>query len=60
MNTVHVRVGVHRTAYHTDPQCPSLNGKEDTFKGIVPMPKSMAEEQNLKACGHCERLDGRH
>ena len=31
MSTVHVRIGDHRTKYHTDTDCPSLNGKQDTY-----------------------------
>ncbi|MGV9395660.1 hypothetical protein [Streptomyces sp. NPDC003668] len=33
MSDVHVRVGEHRYAHHTDLDCPALNGKPETFKG---------------------------
>jgi hypothetical protein len=55
MRTVHVRIGDRRTAYHTDADCPSLNGKQDTYMGQESMAEEQAEEQGLTACQHCKR-----
>lgn len=55
MSTVHVRIGDHRTKYHTDASCPLLNGKRDTYLGEESMSEDEAEEQGLTACQHCER-----
>ncbi|MFJ8110110.1 hypothetical protein [Streptomyces sp. NPDC096132] len=55
MSTVHVRIGDHRTKYHTDADCPSLNGKQDTYMGQEPMSEDQAKEQGLTACQHCKR-----
>lgn len=53
MNEVHVRIGQHRYVYHTDTDCPSLNGMRDTYKGQVSMDEEAAKEQELKACQRC-------
>ncbi|WP_167459181.1 hypothetical protein [Streptomyces dengpaensis] len=55
MSTVHVRIGDHRTKYHTDADCPSLNGKQDTYMGQDSMSEDKAKEQGLTACQHCKR-----
>jgi hypothetical protein len=55
MSTVHVRIGDHRTKYHTDDGCPSLNGKQDTYMGQESMPEDQAKQQGLAACQHCKR-----
>jgi hypothetical protein len=55
MSTVYVRIGDHRTSYHTDVDCPSLNGKRDTYAGQESMPEEEAKKQELTACGHCKR-----
>ncbi|MER5430562.1 hypothetical protein [Streptomyces sp. NPDC002588] len=55
MSIVYVRNGDHRVKYHTDVDCPSLNGKQDTYLGHVSMPEEEAEKQNLTACRHCKR-----
>ncbi|MGI5515030.1 hypothetical protein [Streptomyces sp. CA-106131] len=44
MSTVHVRIGEHRTKYHTDADCPSLNGKQDTYMGQESMSEAQAKE----------------
>lgn len=54
MKTVHVRIGDYRVAYHTDANCPSLNGKQDTYRGQESMEESKAREQGLKACIRCK------
>ncbi|MER6628524.1 hypothetical protein ABT301_09815 [Streptomyces sp. NPDC000987] len=55
MGNVHVRIGEHRTKNHTDADCPSLNGKQDTYLGQESMPEDQAKEQGLTACQHCKR-----
>ena len=55
MSIVHVRIGEHRTKYHTDANCPSLNGKQDTSMGQESMSEAQAGEQGLTACQRCER-----
>ncbi|MFI5568873.1 hypothetical protein ACIA6T_16290 [Streptomyces sp. NPDC051740] len=53
MGDVHVRVGEYRYAYHTDPDCPALNGKSETFKGRIEISRKKAEAENLKPCRQC-------
>ncbi|WP_346098291.1 hypothetical protein [Streptomyces olivaceiscleroticus] len=53
MPTVHVRIGVHRYAYHRDPACPALNGKQQTYAGQEQMPEEEAQERGLLACRQC-------
>ncbi|GAA2465103.1 hypothetical protein GCM10010405_56910 [Streptomyces macrosporus] len=55
MGDVDVRVVIHRYAYHTDPDCPALNGKPEPYGGRETMAEEKAEEQGLKACKQCER-----
>jgi len=55
MGNVHVRKGEYRYAYHTDPDCPALNGKPETFAGKVEIPEEDAEAQGLKPCRQCRR-----
>jgi hypothetical protein len=55
MSAVHVRTGDHRTKYHTDVDCPSLNGKQDTYMGQESMPEDQAKEQGLTACQRCKK-----
>lgn len=55
MSNVHVRIGEYRYAYHTDPDCPALNGKPETFKGMTEIPREEAEKQDLKACHQCKK-----
>ncbi|WP_166632873.1 hypothetical protein [Streptomyces sp. GC420] len=55
MSNVHVRIGAHRYAYHTDPGCSALNGKPETFQGIEELPRDEAERQDLKACRQCRK-----
>ncbi|WP_449350915.1 hypothetical protein [Streptomyces shaanxiensis] len=55
MSSVHVRIGDHRTKYHTDADCPSLNGKQDTYMGQESMSEDQAKDQGLTACQHCKR-----
>jgi hypothetical protein len=54
MKTVHVRIGVYRNAYHTDANCLSLNGKQETYRGQESMEENKAREQGLKACLRCK------
>jgi len=55
MSDVHVRVGEHRYAYHTDIDCPALNGKPETFKGRTEISREKAEAQGLKPCRQCRK-----
>ncbi|WP_328844713.1 hypothetical protein [Streptomyces sp. NBC_00258] len=55
MSNVHVRIGEYRYAYHTDPDCPALNGKPETFKGMTEISREEAEKQDLKACHQCKK-----
>ncbi|MET9456327.1 hypothetical protein ABZY05_14775 [Streptomyces canus] len=55
MSAVHVRIGDHRTKYHTDADCPSLNGKQDTYTVQESMSEDQAKDQGLTACQHCKR-----
>ncbi|MEU6220463.1 hypothetical protein ABZ845_23540 [Streptomyces sp. NPDC047022] len=55
MSTVHVRIGDYRSKYHTDVDCPSLNGKQDTHLGQKSMPEDEAKKRGLTACQHCKR-----
>ncbi|SOE24902.1 hypothetical protein SAMN05442782_1566 [Streptomyces sp. OK228] len=55
MGAVYVRIGEHRSAYHTDADCPSLNGKQDTYMGQESMPEDKAKKQGLTACQRCKR-----
>ncbi|MEE1938786.1 hypothetical protein V1L54_05060 [Streptomyces sp. TRM 70361] len=55
MREVHVRIGVHRYAYHTDPGCPALNGKQETCGGRETIPEEKAKERGLKACRLCRK-----
>ena len=55
MSNVHVRIGDHRTRYHTDAACPSLNGKQDTYLGQKSISEDKAKEQGLTACQRCKR-----
>jgi hypothetical protein len=55
MSNVYVRIGEHRTKYHTDVNCPSLNGKQDTYMGQESMSEDRAKEQGLTACQRCKR-----
>ncbi|MFE2281333.1 hypothetical protein ACFXAE_29685 [Streptomyces sp. NPDC059454] len=55
MGIVHVRTGDYRTKYHTDVDCPSLNGKQGTYMGQESMSEEKAKEQGLAACRHCKR-----
>lgn len=54
-SAVYVRIGVHRYAYHTDADCPSLNGKQDTYKGQEEMSEGAAKKEGLKACQQCKK-----
>ncbi|MFJ3933070.1 hypothetical protein [Streptomyces sp. NPDC090029] len=54
MNEVHVRIGIHRSRYHTDTSCSALNGKPETFGGIEQMSREEAELQGLKHCRTCK------
>ncbi|MGW0912329.1 hypothetical protein ACWD1Z_11320 [Streptomyces sp. NPDC002784] len=55
MSTVRVRIGDYRTKYHTNADCPSLNGKQDTHLGQESMSEEQAKDQGLTACQHCNR-----
>lgn len=55
MNAVYVRIGEYRSSYHTDVDCPSLNGKQDTYMGQESMPEDQAREQGLTACKNCKK-----
>lgn len=54
MPTVHVRIGGHRYAYHTDLNCPALKGKQATFKGQEQMSEEDAKAKGLMACQQCK------
>ncbi|WP_324786157.1 hypothetical protein [Streptomyces sp. H51] len=54
MNDVHVRIGTHRDSYHTDTDCPALNGKPETFEGIEQMSRADAEARGLTHCRRCK------
>lgn len=54
---VHVRIGVHRTAYHPDAACPALNGKPETYGGREYIPEAEAQERGLSLCKACETGD---
>ncbi len=55
MGDVQVRIGEHRYAYHTDPACPALNGKPETFRGKEQISSEEAEQRGLTACKQCKR-----
>jgi hypothetical protein len=55
MRIVIVRIGIHRTHYHTDDQCPALNSKPETYGGREEMNEHEAQEQGLKLCTRCKR-----
>ncbi|MDQ1069449.1 hypothetical protein QFZ32_004889 [Streptomyces canus] len=55
MSTVHVRIGDYRSKYHTDVDCPSLNGKQDTYTGQTSMSENEAKGQRLTACQRCKK-----
>lgn len=55
MSTVHVRIGDQRTKCRTDADCPSLNGKQDTYMSQESMSEDQAKAQGLTACQHCKR-----
>ncbi|MGI5136940.1 hypothetical protein [Streptomyces sp. CA-106110] len=55
MNAVYVRIGDYRSAYHTDADCPSLNGRQDTHKGQESMSEDEAKTQGLTACQRCKK-----
>jgi hypothetical protein len=55
MGIVYVRIGEYRSRYHTDPGCPALNGKPETYMGKEDMSQEKAEAQGLTACRHCKR-----
>jgi hypothetical protein len=55
MGIVHVRTGDYRTKYHTDADCPTLNGKQDTYIGQQSMSEDEAMEQGLTASQHCKK-----
>ncbi|MFD5143147.1 hypothetical protein [Streptomyces sp. NPDC058401] len=50
-----VRVGVDRYRYHTDLQCPALQGKHDTGRHLELMTEVTAQGQKLTQCGRCRR-----
>lgn len=55
LSNVHLRKGNYRTKYHTDADCPSLNGKQETSMGQESMSTEEAKERGLTACQHCKR-----
>ncbi|SCK30043.1 hypothetical protein YUYDRAFT_03373 [Streptomyces sp. ScaeMP-e48] len=55
MSAVYVRIGEYRSKYHSDVDCPSLNGKQDTYMGQESMVEDKAKEQGLTACQRCKR-----
>jgi hypothetical protein len=54
MKMVHVRNGEHREAYHSDAACPSLNGKQETYRGQKSILEEDARKEGLKACLRCK------
>ncbi|NYI06404.1 hypothetical protein [Allostreptomyces psammosilenae] len=55
MGNVYVRIGIYRYAYHTDLDCPALNGKPETYQGREELAEEEARAQGLRACRQCKR-----
>ena len=54
MPIVMYRVGIHRTSYHVDSECPALTGKRDTVEQWAAAPEEEAQEElGLEPCSRC-------
>ncbi|XVV34996.1 hypothetical protein ACQPXT_13510 [Streptomyces sp. CA-100214] len=52
-NTVHVRTGTYRRAYHRHAACPALTGKPASYSGQQRMTELAARAEGLTACRRC-------
>ncbi len=54
MRIVMYRVGIHRTSYHVNSECPALTGKRDTVEQWAAAPEEEAQEElGLESCSRC-------